>query len=717
LFASTCFNVEAVHHVPLEHFDSGASTENRRCDFLMKINKSISLLLVAGLASGLFVTGCQTATTGSGALRSADPEIQRAVDAVYPALVRIHVVYEQGSEGRMQKRRSSGSGVIISEDGYIITNHHVAGRATRLLCRLSNREEVDAVLVGTDALSDIAVIKLDLASRRNPDAELSVASFGNSDEIQVGDVVLAMGSPAGLSQSVTKGIVANTAMITPDGVGMRLDGENVGELVRWIGHDAVIYPGNSGGPLVNLKGEIVGVNEVGIGSLGGAIPSNLAKSVARELMDTGRVARSWIGLEPQTLLKSDPKAEGVLVASILPNSPARAAGIQSGDLITEFNGEKVPDARADEDLPVFNRLVLSTPIGTQVTLKGVRDGQPTTWNITTTDREPSLANELELLNWGITVRDLTRVSALENDRETKAGIWVDSVRQGGPSADSKPDLRTGDILLRFGERPVENVQQLTQYTAEFTKGLSEPKPVMVTFARGREELATVVKIGPEPDESKPARPAKAWLGLQSQVLTRELSTALELEGKRGVRVTQILPDSPAEQAGLKAGDLLFKLDGQVIAASTPADQELFANMIREYKVGSEVELEGLRAGQPLKLGAKLGTQPKPNSDLDTYKDERFEFTARELSLNEAVSARLKSPDDGVRVATVQSAGWAALAGVAGGDILLAIDGKPVRNIAQLKQMMKDLAEQKPRRVVFFIKRGIYTEYFELEPRW
>ena len=237
------------------------------------------------------------------------------------------------------------------------------------------------------------------------------------------------------------------------------------------------------------------------------------------------------------------------------------------------------------------------------------------------------------------------------------------------------------------------------------------------LARGSEEIATVVKIGPEPDDSKPARPAKAWLGLQSQVLTRELTAALDLEGKRGVRITQILPNSPAEQAGLQTGDLLFKLDGQVIAASTLADQELFSNMIREYKVGSTVELEGLRAGQPLKLTAKLGAQPKPNSDLETYKDERFEFTARELSLNEAVSARLKSPEDGVRISNVQSAGWAALAGVAGGDILLGIDGKPIKSIAQLKQTMKGVGDQKPRRVVFFIKRGIYTEYFELEPKW
>ena len=170
----------------------------------------------------LLPTGCATARAGKAPAQAAADDqtrdaIQRAVDAVYPALVRIHVVFEEGEGGRMQKHRSSGSGAIISEDGYIITNHHVAGRATRLVCRLSNREEVDAVLVGTDALSDLAILKLDLSSRRNHKEKLPVAKFGDSDQLAVGDVVLAMGSPAGISQSVTKGIVANTAMISPNG--------------------------------------------------------------------------------------------------------------------------------------------------------------------------------------------------------------------------------------------------------------------------------------------------------------------------------------------------------------------------------------------------------------------------------------------------------------------------------------------------------------------
>jgi len=658
----------------------------------------------------------QTSLTARNRVEVTDAAIQRAVDAVYPALVRIHVVFEEGQRGRMEKNRASGSGAIISEDGYIVTNHHVAGRATRIVCRLSNREEVDAELIGTDPLSDIAVLKLDLSTRRDPGAKLVVARFGDSDELEVGDVVLAMGSPAGLSQSVTKGIVANTEMISP-GNGMKLDGEDVGELVRWIGHDAVIYGGNSGGPLVNLEGEIVGVNEVGIGSLGGAIPSNLAKAVVRDLIEQGRVRRSWIGVDPQPLLKSMPDARGVMVASVLPESPALKAGLLPGDLITEYNGQAVQESRSREDLPLFNRMVLSTPLGTEVTLKGQRDGQPRTWTLTTVEREPNLAKEGEMLEWGVTVRDFTRVSALEQDREDENGVWVDSVRRGGASAAAKPELKVDDVIIKIDGRSVEDVAGLREFTRNFVDGLDEPEPVLVTFEREGQQLATVVKIGPEPDPNRPARPDKAWLGAETQVMTRELAMAFDLEGKRGVRVTQVYPESPASEGGLEAGDILLKLDGMVIAARTPSDQELFGNLIREYKVGTEALLQGMRDGEPLELTVTFGKEPKPSSDLDSHEDKRFEFTARELSFAEAVNAKLDSPQDGVRLATVQRAGWVALAGGASGDILLSIDGEKVGSIDRLKEILRDLEANEPRHVVFKVKRGVYTGFIEVEPRW
>src|SRR5262249_13010571 len=175
--------------------------------------------------------------------------VDHAIAAVYPSLVRVSVVFLDQQAGREVKGQLSGSGTIISTDGYVVTNHHVAGRPRKIVCTLSDSSEVPADLVGTDPLSDIAVVKL------HPEKPTTypAARFGDSPKLRPGQPVLAMGSPLALSQSVTEGIVSNTRMTMPQALDS-LDGEDVGTIVRWIGHDAAIYPGNSGGPLVNLSG-------------------------------------------------------------------------------------------------------------------------------------------------------------------------------------------------------------------------------------------------------------------------------------------------------------------------------------------------------------------------------------------------------------------------------------------------------------------------------
>ncbi len=246
-------------------------------------------IVVAALAA--VFAGCVNAPS-----RPAGP----AIEHVFPALVRIQVVMEEPGGGRLRREIGSGSGVIISPKGYVVTNHHVAGKARHLKVTLADLQEIDAELVGSDALSDIAVIKLKLDQRKFPNAPVPVAKWGDSDAVEVGDAVFALGSPMALSQSVTEGIVSNTRMIIPGGMSgaLQMDGEPVGSIVRWIGHDARIYGGNSGGPLVDRRGRIVGINEIGIGSLGGAIPSSLARNVAEQLQNAELVIFPGVGHAP-----------------------------------------------------------------------------------------------------------------------------------------------------------------------------------------------------------------------------------------------------------------------------------------------------------------------------------------------------------------------------------------------------------------------------------
>ncbi|MGA0846292.1 MAG: PDZ domain-containing protein, partial [Luteolibacter sp.] len=644
-------------------------------------------------------------------------DIPSVVAQVEPAVV---TVINRSSANFGRTATGSGSGAIISADGYIITNHHVAGRGTRFVCTLSNREEVDAHLIGTDALSDLAVLKLDLATRRNPDAPLTVAEFGDSDTLQVGDVVFAMGSPAGLSQSVTRGIVANTAMIVPPHqVAMRLDGEAVGELVRWIGHDAVIYPGNSGGPLVNPQGEIIGINEVGIASLGGAIPSNLAKNIAAELISKGHVTRSWIGIEVQSLMRGDPNGRGALVSTVWNDSPAAQAGIQPGDMITRYHGKDLPDCHAAEDLPIFNAMVLETPPNTEVVLEGFRDGKPQRWTLQTVERQPVMAREDELRDWGITARDFTTLSALEKFRESTDGVLVDTVRTGGPSAMAKPPLRPGDVIHRVNGKAIASRKELLDFTSSLVGSASEPVPVLVEFERERQEIATVVKVGPEKDPKRPRIAEKAWFGATTQVLTEPLAIALNLAGKKGVRITSLLPGSPAEAAGIEVGDLLLKLDQRVINARRPEDSEVFSELIVSYPVDATIELEGRRGDEAMKWSVQLAPRPVDDGSLVEYKDELFEFTVRELSSRQRDLARqlLGKEPEGLSVIKVETNGWASLGGFAPDDIILNVNGQPVNDIDTLKSILRGMRDSRPRSVVFGIRRGPRTTFLEVEPRW
>ncbi|MBA3707198.1 MAG: PDZ domain-containing protein [Planctomycetes bacterium] len=645
------------------------------------------------------------------------PAIDQAIDAVYPALVQIWVLSPSHDNGRERKYQASGSGAIISSEGHVITNHHVAGKAVDIRCVLATKEEVPARLIGTDALAVIAVIKLDL-SHRPKGATLPVAHFGSSEAIKIGDPVLAMGCPLAISQSVTRGIVSNKDMMMSrfESQGFELDGENVGSTVKWIGHDAVIFPGNSGGPLVDLGGSIVGINEIGMG-LGGAIPGDLAKNVAEQIIAHGKVTRAWIGAGFHPLLKDGVGPDhGVLVSSIIPASPAERGGLQVGDVIMVIDDNPV-SVRFEAELPGLTNLVQSKAIGKPIDVQVLRGEKEVRLSLVPESRDEARGKEVEAKEWGLTVRRLTVMEAKFLQRPDTRGILVGSVRPGGPANRAVPDLRDNDVITEVGGKPVDSLEAFQALTAAIVKDAKDPVATTVRFDRENEHELTVVEIGIRRQQDPPAAARKSWLPVATQVLSPKLATALDLKGKKGVRVTQVYPESVAAEAGFQVGDIITHIDDLPIEASSPQDSQVFEGMVRAYKPETRAEFTVIRDGKPTKVGVTLTAAPKQENEQKVYEDITFEFKVRDISYLDRVKHRWAKEESGALVIEVESGGWAAVATLQAGDLIKAIDGHPVADAKDLESRMKPIADKHATHVTVLVKRGIQTAFIELQPAW
>jgi len=383
--------------------------------------------------------------------------------------------FDNKNPDREMKQSGLGSGFIFDREGYIITNSHVVEKAEEIKVRLSDGREFAAKVVGRDAKTDLALIKISSQFK-----DLPVLVLGDSKKARVGDWVLAVGNPFGLEHSVTHGIISATGRVI-----------GAGPYDDFLQTDAAINPGNSGGPLINMQGEVIGITSIMISGgqgVGFAIPSSTAKDVVAQLRAKGKVVRGWLGVTIQQVTPEiaesfglkEPK--GALVSDVAKGGPAEAAGIQRGDVILSFDGQ---DIAASTDLP---RIVAGTPVGKEVKIRLVRDGK----SITKTAKIKELAEEGPAAPGegatsegilGMKIEDLTPDMQKELGIAEKEGVLVTAVQPGSPADDA--GIEPGDLIKEVNRKPVRTVR-------DFETAPMKGEKVLLLVKRGKETFYTTV---------------------------------------------------------------------------------------------------------------------------------------------------------------------------------------------------------------------------------
>jgi len=637
--------------------------------------------------------------------------IAGALEAVRPALVQLRVVSQRYGDGRAQRFPSSGSGVVVTPRGELLTNYHVAGHSARIQATLASGEVLPAEVVAHDPLTDLSVLRLVGADGRT----FPTASLATRDP-EVGEPVLALGSPLTLASSVTLGIVSNARRVFTDFVGSRiedleLDGEPTGLFTQWLQHDALILPGNSGGPLVALDGSVVGINELGGGGVGFAIPAGIAREVLAEALATGRVIRADLGLSALPVAKMD-RETGALVASVDRGSPAEAAGVLPGDLLTSLDGREVR-VRFFEEVPELYRTISELPIGEPVELEIERDGERRRLVASPVELEPAVGEEAEVPALGLVAQEVTSAMARARNVERGAGLLITSLRAGTPAATAKPPLQAGDLLTRFEERALPTHDDLAEALAE----APDDRPAVVGVWRDGLELLALVR----PESGRTPRSGgelpKAWLGIETQEVTPELASAMGLDGLSGFRVTRVLPWTTAEAAGLRVGDVVTVIDGERLESRRAQDRENLRRAVESHAIGDEVRLAVRRGEDDVELPVQLEARPRGAEDARDLELEALGFEVREITQFDRVRMHLDRDQEGVVVTDVTSGGWAQLAGLETTDLVLGADGAPVRWLSDLEAAVRRSRESSAPTLRLFVRRGARTHFLFVEPDW
>jgi serine protease Do len=456
---------------------------------------------------------------------SATPQaVVSVTKRIFPAVVRLDVAQEIYSEGKRTLRRGIGSGVIIDDEGRILTNYHVAGRAAEIYVTLYSKERVRAKLIGDDHWTDLAIVQMDMDEIHQKNITFSHADLGESDTLVPGQDVMAVGTPFGLARTMTLGVVSNNERtFYPEK--QTIDEYETGEFSNWIQMDTPINPGNSGGPLLDLTGKVVGINTRGGGqNLNFAIPIDTARPVIAAILASatpdkkGRVDRSDLGIELRPLQDLETFYDidinkGVLVDDVERGSAAEKAGVRTQDILLEINGHPI-NVRFPEEVAPANKMIADLPIGSDVTLLIQRNvaapsdsssTHPTskkqilTLHAKTLKLQGTVGEEREFKTWGMSAREVTRAYANQALLDQAKGVVVTTINPG--YAASTAELSADDVILSVDG---EDVGDFDDFQRLYDASIKAREPeVLLDIERGRGRLSAVLKVTYPDDTTAP----------------------------------------------------------------------------------------------------------------------------------------------------------------------------------------------------------------------
>ncbi|KFN44674.1 PDZ domain-containing protein [Arenimonas oryziterrae] len=644
--------------------------------------------------------------------------ISAARDKVLPVVVSILTVRQDYRQGEPSLSVSSGSGTVVSAQGHIATNAHVTQNGKSFRVVFADGRELPAKLVGTDTLSDLAVLQV-----QSPRPEtFAYAEFATSLDIKPGDTVLAMGAPWGLSNSMSAGVVNNPRRLLvslfddeaeyEDSLG---EDEPTGRYYAWIQHDAAIAPGNSGGPLVDLSGRIVGVNTRGMivgGDLAFAIPGPEAGSVVRALIDKGSVSRVSLGFRLRSL-KGTGFSHGVLVNAVERDSPPEKAGLRAGDRILKLNGEAI-DAPQPIDLPALQKHIAELPVNSAVRIEVERDGKRRDIELKATAQTRERGDENAVPPLGISASELTAAMGRRRNLDDAAGLLVTGVRPGGPAAVARPELAAGDVIRRIDGKPVNSLADLS---SALRPG-AEVKPLIVQSERdGAQRLSLLTPVfGDQARTPLPELP-KAWVGVEVQPFTTSLAREIGLPGP-GYRISRLYPGSPLAKAGAKVGDLLVSVDGEPLKPNNETSSEGFDQRVHDLSLDSRSRFSALRDGKTIEFDVGLLPSPVDTSGLRTLAVAGLRAQLRELGFYDRVALKLPMDRSGVIIDGVESGGAAGLAHLKRGDVIIQLGDRLVSTPDELsKALDHSLAAVDGGLIPLQVIRGSQTRILYLERYW